>query len=65
MEANELTFAALFQSHPVPMWMFDAATLAFVEVNDAAGGEVRLLPRGVLGDDHRTDPPQGRANQAG
>lgn len=36
MEANELTFAALFQSHPVPMWMFDAATLALVEVNDAA-----------------------------
>jgi PAS domain S-box-containing protein len=36
MEANELTFAQLFRSHPLPMWMFDRATLAFVEVNDAA-----------------------------
>ncbi len=29
-------FALLFDRHPVPMWVFDAESLRFLEVNDAA-----------------------------
>ncbi|MFZ5821190.1 MAG: PAS domain S-box protein [Chloroflexota bacterium] len=29
-------FRLLFQDHPVPMWIYDLETLAFLEVNDAA-----------------------------
>ena len=29
-------FHLLFQSHPLPMWIYDLKTLAFLEVNDAA-----------------------------
>ncbi len=31
-----MTFFDLFQSHPVPMWMYDQSDLTFVEVNVAA-----------------------------
>ncbi len=34
-EANE-RYGMLFESNPQPMWVFDADTLAFLEVNDAA-----------------------------
>ena len=30
------TFRLLFDNHPLPMWIYDLETLAFVEVNDAA-----------------------------
>ena len=33
----EQLFRDLFQSHPLPMWVFDLETLHFLEVNDAAG----------------------------
>ncbi len=29
-------FQLLFQNHPLPMWIYDLKTLAFLEVNDAA-----------------------------
>ncbi len=34
-EANE-RYGMLFESNPQPMWVFDAETLAFLDVNDAA-----------------------------
>src|SRR6266536_2883733 len=34
----EQSFRQLFLSHPLPMWLFDIQTLAFLEVNDAAVG---------------------------
>jgi PAS domain S-box-containing protein len=33
---TDATFMALFQSHPMPMWVYDLETLKFVTVNDAA-----------------------------
>jgi PAS domain S-box-containing protein len=36
--AFEQSFRQLFVSHPLPMWLFDIETLAFLEVNDAAVG---------------------------
>jgi two-component system cell cycle sensor histidine kinase/response regulator CckA len=33
---NETTFGLMFDSNPLPMWVYDAATLHFVAVNDAA-----------------------------
>ena len=35
-EVNEKIFRLLFQHHPLPMWMYDLETLAFLEVNSAA-----------------------------
>lgn len=33
---SEASFRLLFAHNPVPMWVYDVATLAFLEVNDAA-----------------------------
>jgi PAS domain S-box-containing protein len=33
---SEASFRLLFASNPLPMWVYDAATLDFLEVNDAA-----------------------------
>jgi two-component system cell cycle sensor histidine kinase/response regulator CckA len=33
---REASFRALFADNPLPMWLFDVATLHFLEVNDAA-----------------------------
>ena len=33
---GEAPFRLLFRSNPLPMWVYDIATLAFLEVNDAA-----------------------------
>lgn len=33
---NGNIFGLLFLSHPVPTWVYDLDTLAFLEVNDAA-----------------------------
>ena len=33
---SEASFQLLFHQHPLPMWVVDAATLAFIVVNDAA-----------------------------
>ncbi len=34
--SSELQVQDLFQRHPKPMWVYDAVTLAFLQVNDAA-----------------------------
>jgi PAS domain S-box-containing protein len=34
--ASEDRYRQLFESHPVPMWVYDHETLAFLQVNDAA-----------------------------
>jgi diguanylate cyclase (GGDEF)-like protein/PAS domain S-box-containing protein len=36
MADSEVSFRMLFESNPSPMWVYDLATLAFLEVNDAA-----------------------------
>jgi two-component system cell cycle sensor histidine kinase/response regulator CckA len=36
LEDSERRYRLLFESNPEPMWVFEAATLKFVEVNDAA-----------------------------
>ena len=33
---NAETIRLLFANHPIPMWVYDLKTLAFLEVNDAA-----------------------------
>jgi hypothetical protein len=33
------TFRLLFDNHPVPMWVYDLESLAFLEVNEAAVGD--------------------------
>ncbi len=33
---DEQAFRLLFTNHPIPMWVYDLKTLAFLEVNDAA-----------------------------
>jgi PAS domain S-box-containing protein len=33
---NNKTFRLLFTNHPIPMWVYDLETLAFLDVNDAA-----------------------------
>jgi len=35
-ESNEGIFRLLFKNHPLPMWIYDIKTLAFLEVNHAA-----------------------------
>lgn len=34
--AQESAFRLLFANHPIPMWVYDLKTLAFLDVNDAA-----------------------------
>jgi len=34
--SNEESFRLLFDNHPVPMWIYDLESLAFLEVNEAA-----------------------------
>jgi len=34
--AAEHSFRLLFENHPIPMWIYDLKTLAFLDVNDAA-----------------------------
>jgi two-component system cell cycle sensor histidine kinase/response regulator CckA len=36
LQASELRYRLLFDSSPLPMWVFDSETLAFLAVNDAA-----------------------------
>ena len=36
LQASEADFRQLFAANPQPMWVFDAETLAFLQVNDAA-----------------------------
>jgi len=33
---NQINFDLLFKNNPLPMWIYDLKTLAFLEVNDAA-----------------------------
>jgi PAS domain S-box-containing protein len=35
-EPVEQRYRLLFERHPLPMWVYDVATLRFLEVNDAA-----------------------------
>jgi len=35
-QGGEYDFRLLFANHPVPMWVYDLQTLAFLDVNDAA-----------------------------
>lgn len=34
-ERDSASFRALFSANPLPMWIYDLETLAFLEVNDA------------------------------
>jgi len=36
LQRSELRYRAQFETSPLPMWVFDTETLAFLEVNDAA-----------------------------
>ncbi|MBB4003821.1 EAL domain-containing protein [Aurantimonas endophytica] len=36
VKAREASFRLLFDSNPVPMWLYDPSTLSFLQVNDAA-----------------------------
>ena len=36
LATSEERFRLMFQRHPLPMWVFDLQTLAFLDVNDAA-----------------------------
>jgi diguanylate cyclase (GGDEF)-like protein/PAS domain S-box-containing protein len=36
LKRREVSFRLLFDNNPMPMWVFDAATTAFLSVNDAA-----------------------------
>lgn len=36
LPVDEDAFQMLFETHPVPMWIYDLKTLAFLEVNEAA-----------------------------
>ena len=36
---GEACYRTLFEAHPVPMWVYDVATLRFLAVNDAAVGQ--------------------------
>jgi two-component system, cell cycle sensor histidine kinase and response regulator CckA len=36
LRASEVRYRMLFDGSPLPMWLFDSATLAFLAVNDAA-----------------------------
>jgi hypothetical protein len=33
------SFRLLFHDHPIPMWVYDRESLAFLEVNDATHGD--------------------------
>ncbi|MCC8975604.1 putative bifunctional diguanylate cyclase/phosphodiesterase [Bradyrhizobium brasilense] len=36
LKQRELSFRLLFENNPMPMWVFDAGTMEFLSVNDAA-----------------------------
>src|SRR5262249_23037405 len=36
LKQREVSFRLLFENNPMPMWVFDAETMAFLSVNDAA-----------------------------
>jgi diguanylate cyclase (GGDEF)-like protein/PAS domain S-box-containing protein len=36
LQESEIQYRLLFESNPVPMWVFDRATLRFLQVNEAA-----------------------------
>jgi PAS domain S-box-containing protein len=35
-DEGEQTFRLLFENHPIPMWVYDLKTLAFLDINEAA-----------------------------
>ncbi|MBK6914280.1 MAG: hypothetical protein IPH11_11745 [Ignavibacteriales bacterium] len=35
-DASQVKFNLLFKNHPLPMWIYDIQSLAFLKVNDAA-----------------------------
>jgi len=35
-DEGEKTFRLLFENHPIPMWVYDLKTLAFLDINEAA-----------------------------
>ncbi len=35
-DTSQINFDLLFKNHPIPMWIYDLKTLAFLEMNDAA-----------------------------
>src|SRR5712691_13340455 len=47
LRESEETFRLLFSHNPLPMWLSDVTTREFLEVNNAAGCALRLLPRRV------------------
>ena len=46
-EVNEKIFRLLFDNHPLPMWMYDLESLAFLEVNIAAPLSRNTVTRGM------------------
>ncbi len=42
LKRREQSFRLLFESNPMPMWVFDAETKEFLSVNDAAVTALRL-----------------------
>ena len=47
--SSELQVQDLFQRHPKPMWVYDTATLAFLQVNEAAIRDYGYSEREFLG----------------
>ena len=35
-DESQMNFDLLFKNHPIPMWIYDLTSLAFIEVNNAA-----------------------------
>jgi diguanylate cyclase (GGDEF)-like protein/PAS domain S-box-containing protein len=46
---GEETFGLLFANHPIPMWIYDLKTLAFLEVNDAMAEQYGYTREEFLG----------------
>ncbi|MGN8548663.1 PAS domain-containing protein [Bradyrhizobium sp. 13971] len=64
LKQRELSFRLLFENNPMPMWVFDAGTMEFLSVNDAAVQHYGYSREKFLGTDAAPDLAGGRMERA-
>ncbi len=64
LKRRESSFRLLFDNNPMPMWVFDADTLDFLSVNDAAVQHYGYAARTIPAHEAPADLAAGRMGHA-